>query len=254
MPYENIHVSNSEGITTITLKHPPVNVITIAMMEEIRHALSEIAPANTRVLVLRGAGKCFSAGMDVGEHLPGQFKRMFQAMHELFDQLFSLSIPTLSAVHGMALGGGMELALTTDITYAASGCKFGQPEIKLAVFPPVAAAYYPHLCGSKIAAELVLTGRSFTAEEALTAGLINSVWSDNEFESKLEEAAKTLASYSTPALKAAKRALRIAGGIPFSEALAAAEKIYADEVMTTADAAEGLNSFLEKRSPQWKHR
>lgn len=252
--FQFISVKEIDGKVVLSLNRPPVNILHIAMMAEINLALAGVKSNTTaRVLLIRGEGKCFSAGMDVGDHTADRVEGMMSAMHEMFDRLHAVEIPTVSSVHGSAMGGGLELAAFTDMTFAASGTKLGQPEIKLGVFPPVAVACFADIIGPKLTYEMVLTGRTFSAEEARAMGLVNAVFAPEELEARVDEIVSSLASLSRPVLIATKEALRMSAGRPFFEALSEAESIYMNDVMKTSDAAEGLRSFLEKRPPQWKH-
>ncbi|RMG45047.1 MAG: enoyl-CoA hydratase/isomerase family protein [Acidobacteria bacterium] len=253
--YEFITVARANGRATLSLNRPPLNVLNIPMIEEINRALADLREdATIKVLLIRGEGKCFSAGMDVADHLPETFERMLAVFHRMLEHLAALPIPTVSAVHGAALGGGLELAVFADMTFAAAGAKLGQPEIKLAVFPPLAAAYFPGLIGWKRACDVILTGRTIGAEDAERMGLVTAVFPDDALVARVDEIVRTLAGYSRPVLVATKRAIREAAGRPLFEGLELAERIYRDEVMATEDAVEGLRAFLEKRAPQWKDR
>lgn len=253
--YRFITFYQIDGRAVLTLHHPPLNILTIPMIEEINQILAELrADSEAKVLLLRGEGRCFSAGVDVADHLPEKVEYMLQVVHQMFHHLAALEIPTVSAVHGATLGGGLELAAFTDMTFAAAGATLGQPEIKLGVFPPLAVAYFPSIIGLKHTYDLVLTGRTLSAEDARQLGLITAVFPEEEFATRVDEITRTLARYSRPVLLAAKRALRRAIKLPFTEALASAERIYLEEVMATEDAYEGLVAFLEKRPPQWKDR
>jgi cyclohexa-1,5-dienecarbonyl-CoA hydratase len=253
--YQFISYTQADGRAVLTLNRPPVNVITIPMLEEINRALGELKEdRSAKVLLVRGEGRCFSAGMDVTDHLPDKVEQMLAAFHETIERLLALEIPTVSAVHGATMGGGLELAALTDLTLAAAGAKLGQPEIKLGVFPPLAAAYFPQVLGMKRAYDLILTGRTVTAEEAYQIGLVNAVFADEEFASRTDETVQTLSGYSRPVLIATKRAIRQAVGRPVLDGLASAEWVYLQEVMATEDALEGLTSFIEKRRPKWNDR
>jgi cyclohexa-1,5-dienecarbonyl-CoA hydratase len=154
-------------------------------------------------------------------------------------------------VRGAALGGGCELALVCDLVLAAESATFGLPEIRLGVFPPVAAILLPRLVGARRAADLVLTGRTLSAHEAERAGIASRVVADDEFDAALETLLIELRALSAPALRVAKRALRFAGGSLTSEEIAEAEAIYMNERLKAPDAIEGLEAFLEKRAPRW---
>ena len=242
------------GIANLLLNRPPLNILHLPMLQEINSALKEVASnRSARALLLSGNGKCFSAGMDVSDHLPDKVGLMLELMHKTIRHLVDLEIPTISAVHGSAFGGGLEIAVMTDLTFASSGTKVGQPEIKLGVFPPLAVAYYANLIGYKQTADLVFSGKTYTAEEAVDMGLINAVYPAAEFSARVEDVANNIVSGSKPVLAATKHALRKAQGKDLFHAMETAEKIYMERVMTTADAIEGLKAFMEKRSPQWKH-
>lgn len=252
--YQFVSLRESEGVAVLTLNRPPLNVLNITMMQEISHALAELfANTSARVLLIRGEGKCFSAGMDVGDHMPDKVEGMMKEMHTMFERLAVLEIPTVSSVHGSAMGGGLELAAFTDMMFAASGTKLGVPEIKLGVFPPIAVACFSDMIGPKLTYELVLTGRTFFAEEGLRIGMVNAIYPPEELEARVDDVVRVLSGLSRPVLMATKKALRAVAGMPVFEALHDAERIYFEDVMTTHDAAEGLRSFLEKRQPQWKH-
>lgn len=253
--YDYINLdSSAEGGTTLLLDRPPLNILNLPMLQEIIAALEEVASdRSSRVLLIRGKGKCFSAGMDVADHLPDKVELMLDLMRKTLRHLLDLEIPTISALHGSAMGGGLEIAVMTDLTFAAAGTKLAQPEIKLGVFPPLAVAHYSDLIGYKQTAELVFSGKTYTAEEAAGIGLINAAFPAEEFDARVDEVTRTIASYSRPVLAATKHALRKAQGKELFHALETAEKIYMERVMSTEDAIEGLKSFLEKRSPEWKH-
>jgi cyclohexa-1,5-dienecarbonyl-CoA hydratase len=163
-----------------------------------------------------------------------------------------MSMPTLAAVNGAALGGGMELAIGCDMVLAASGAKFGQPEIKLAVFPPIAAVLLPRLVPPARAMELLLGGDNINADEALRIGLVNRVLSKENFAAELKAFVDPYLTLSRAALLSTRKAIRAASDKPFNAALDAAEEIYLKELMATADAKEGLAAFLEKRKPVWR--
>jgi cyclohexa-1,5-dienecarbonyl-CoA hydratase len=208
----------------------------------------------TRLVIIRGEGRCFSAGMDVGDHMPDKVRAMLDEMHLLLESIANLGIPVISVLHGMALGGGFEIAMMSDFVYAESGCKLGQPEIQLGVFPPAAVAFYPHWFGIRTANDLVLSGRTITPDEALQMGLINDVFNSEDLEKRVQQIAEMLLSRSRAALELAKRALRAMKNKNVWDGLKFAEQIYLEELMKTEDAIEGLNAFLEKRQPEWKHR
>ncbi len=245
-----------DGLARIVIQRAPFNVLDIPTMEEINAALDACAAdPRVKLLTLTGAGeKAFSAGVEVADHTPDKVDRMIEVFHGIFRRLQRLSVPTVALVNGAALGGGMELAIGCDMLVAAAGAKFGQPEIKLAVFPPIAAVLLPRRVPPARAMEIVLGGENFSAEEALAMGLVNRVFPRESFAADAQAFVQPYLQLSTAALRSACKALRAAADLPFEPALQAAETIYLQELMHTADAKEGLNAFLEKRKPVWSHR
>jgi len=153
---------------------------------------------------------------------------------------------------GAALGGGCELALACDMIFARDDLKLGQPEIQLAVFPPVAAALLPRLIGRQRALDLILSGRTIGAAEALRMGLVSRIFSTADFDAGSEAALIEIASRSGPALRLAKRAVLDGADLAFDPALTRAEDLYLHELMPLADVHEGLAAFMEKRAPVWE--
>jgi cyclohexa-1,5-dienecarbonyl-CoA hydratase len=179
---------------------------------------------------------------------------MIRTFHGLCRTLLEFPVPTLARIHGNALGGGCEVALCCDLAVAGASARIGQPEIRLGVFPPVAAVLLPRRAGWHAAAGVVLWGGTFSAEAALQVGLVSEVVPDDRLASRVEELATRAAGLSTASLRLARTALRRgAEGTP-AEALEAVERIYLDQLMPTRDATEGIRSFLEKRTPQWRDR
>ena len=257
MPGENrsIICAIEGGVARITLNQPPLNIIDIPMLEEIHSALARIHSENeAKVLVIDHQGKAFSAGVSIRDHTPDKVSDMIEKFHGMFRLLHSLALPTRALVDGMALGGGCELATFCDMVIASERATFGQPEIKVGVFPPVAAVVFPHLVGRNRALELLLTGDVVDAAEAKALGLINKVFSTQEFHQKADEFIGKLTSLSAPVLKLTKRAVDRGLYANISEAITSVEELYLGELMQTEDAHEGLNAYLEKRKPIWKNK
>lgn len=252
MEYKNIATSTEEGIGTLTLNRPPLNVLNIEMMEEINSALDRFIGAPVlKALVIRAEGKSFSAGVDVGEHTGELCERMIEVFHGMFRRMDEVEAPIIALVHGAALGGGCELATYCDIVLASERAKFGQPEIQVGVFPPIAALKFPELVPVKKALELILTGDVIRAGEAEEIGLVNRVYSPDEFEEETEKFIDKLRGLSAPVVRLTKKAI-YAGVRGEKRALEEIEEIYLGELMETEDANEGLKAFLEKRKPVWK--
>ncbi len=239
-------------VARIALRNAPLNVIDIPMMEELAQALGEIeARSDVSVVVLRGEGKAFSAGVDVGAHAPDRVEAMLLKFHAVIRALVGSKKVTIAAVHGHCLGGGAELAMVCDVAYTTTSAQWGFPEIKLACYPPVACAALTALVGQKRAAELILTGRTISGTEAAEMGLANCAVRDEELATSVERTLQELLKLSPAALAVTKKAIYAWDAMHFDKGLARAEKIYAEELMKTTDAQEGIRAFMEKRPPKW---
>jgi cyclohexa-1,5-dienecarbonyl-CoA hydratase len=249
-----VRVGAAEGVATFTLARPPLNILTIPMMAELGQALDDAAADPTlRAIVLRGEGKAFCAGVAVEDHLGDRVAPMLVAFHRIFRRLDAIGCPTIAVVHGHALGGGAELATFCDVVLAAEGATIGQPEIRLGVFPPVAALHYPRRVGEARALQLLLSGRALSAREAERIGLVDRAVPPAELDAALAEVLGTLTDKSAVVLRLTKEAVRRGRADRFDERLAALEELYTGTLMRTQDAAEGLRAFMEKRAPAWTH-
>lgn len=248
-----VRVEARGAAAEVVLDRPPLNVLDLAALGALAESCAALASrADVRVVVLRSAlAGTFSAGADVADHARDRAPAMLAAMHGAVRALRALPQPTIALVEGRCLGGGCELALCCDLVVAAPHATFGQPEIDLGCFPPVAAALLPRLAG-RHAAELVLLGAPLGAEEALRLGLVSRVAADAAGETA--RIAEALGAKSPTALAAAVRALRAGAQAGFDDALARNERLYLDTVVPSADAEEGVRAFLEKRAPVWSGR
>jgi cyclohexa-1,5-dienecarbonyl-CoA hydratase len=199
-------------------------------------------------------GKCFSAGVDVGEHMGDMAPKMIEAFHGMFRLMNGYEIPTVASVYGSCLGGGCELAVFCDMVIAADDMKLGQPEIQVGVFPPIAAQIMPRIIGRKAAMELILSGKIIGADEALNLGLVNRVVARDTLETETAAFVKPYRKMSAMVLRKTKKALFAGLRDDFEVSLGLIEDIYLQELMTTEDAQEGLKAFLEKRKAEWKNR
>ncbi len=248
---------SSDGVGRLTLKRPPLNVVNITMLREMASALEAAAQDSTlRVLVLRAEGtlRVFSAGVDVADHTADKVGDMIPLFDLVCVALADFPTPTLAVVHGHALGGGCELALCCDLIIAADGANFGQPEIKLATIAPIAALCLPGAIGYRRAAEMLFIGETINAVEAARIGLINRAVPADELDQVAEQYIGKLRGLSAAALRACKRAARLGADGWAAERLPAMEKLYLEDLMSTADAHEGVASFIEKRAPVWRHK
>ncbi len=236
----------------IVLDRPPLNVLTTGMLEELADAVAVASSApETRVLVLTGAGKAFCAGVDVADHTADRVEGMIHAFSRAIRALLDAELPVVAALNGAALGGGLELALACDVVLARPGAKLGQPEIRLGVFPPAAAALLPRRVGLQSALELILTGRTVRAEEAASMGLVTRLLDGDDFDAAVASYTGSLAGLSRPVLRLAKRAVLAGVDRPLPAALEAADGLYLDDLMALHDPHEGLAAFMEKREPVW---
>jgi cyclohexa-1,5-dienecarbonyl-CoA hydratase len=239
-------------VAHITLLNPPLNVIDLPMMQELQQALSETeSHTDISTIVFQGDARAFSAGVDVKAHLPDQIHEMLTSFHAVIRAIVASRKVTLAAVRGACLGGGAELAALCDMVYTARDASWGFPEIKLGCYPPVAAVVLATLIGQKAASELILTGRQFSGDEAAAMGLATRSVAAEELESVVERTLAELRQLSPVALAHAKKAIYAWDAIHFDKGLARAEKIYLDELISTADSHEGIIAFLDKRPPKW---
>jgi cyclohexa-1,5-dienecarbonyl-CoA hydratase len=239
-------------VARIVLRHAPLNVIDIPMMEELAHALAEIETLpEISVIVLSSEGSVFSAGVDVAAHTPDKVEEMLLKFHTVIRAVVASKKVTVAAVRAHCLGGGAELAMVCDIVYTSVAAQWGFPEIKLGCYPPVACAALAALVGHKRAAELVLTGRTISGSEAEAIGLATRAVPEAELVNVVDDALRELLKLSPAALVVTKKAFYAWDAIHFDKGLAKAEKIYLEELMRTADAKEGIRAFMEKREPKW---
>jgi len=250
-------VATRHGRTaTLVLDRPPLNVLDLEALAALREAIGELArDGELAVVFLRGAGgRAFSAGTAVQDHAPERLPAMLAAVREAVVGLREVPAITVAAVAGHCLGGGMELAMACDLVIATEDSRFGQPEVDLGCFPPVAAALYPARLGAGRTLELLATGQPLTAERAAELGLVQRLLPAGGLDDGCARLAAELGNKSAPVLRLIKRAVIAGRDLPFAEAMAAAERLYLDELAPLADMREGVAAFLEKRRPEWRHR
>ena len=254
--FQHIKFKIDDRVARITFARPPLNVFNIAMMREIVDALKECAQQSDLAAIVFDAAadsRAFSAGVAVEEHVPETVFQMLDSFHSVFRMLAQISRPVVALVDGPALGGGCELVAACDIVIAGERARFGQPEIKLGVFPPVAAILLPRIIGAKRARELILLGDMIDADEALRLGLVNYVVPATDLDPKLQSVLAKLRDLSASSLAMTRMALDL-GERDFQTVLADVENLYLSELMKTQDAYEGVRSFIEKRKPEWRNR
>jgi len=251
-----LNTEKKPRVTCIAIEHPPINVLGIQLLRELDQELSACAADSTiDVVVLRGAGtRAFSAGMDIRDHTRDKVPEMLDIVHSVIRKLLALPQVTIAAVRGVCFGGGCELASCCDLVVASEDSSFATPEIQVGCYPPVALARFSTLIGYHRAAEMILTGRRYTAGEALGLGLINRVIAQDQFDSGVASLLEELLSKSGSVLRIALKGLRELSLRDFYAALSRSEEIYCRELLNTEDVDEGVRAFLEKRKPIWKHR
>ena len=255
--YQHIRLNVEDRVARVTLARLPLNVFNIAMMQEITVALEECVAQRELVAIVFEAAPdahAFSAGVAVEEHVAETIFQMLESFHAIFRTLEQLARPVIAVVDGAALGGGCELVAACDIVIASDRARFGQPEIKLGVFPPVACVLLPFVIGDKRARELILTGELIGASEAARLGLVNHLVPGNQLQQKTQEILAKLRELSAASLEATRRALDLGRGRSLDAALAEVENMYLHELMKTDDANEGIRAFMEKRKPVWRGR
>jgi len=244
-----------DDVAFLTLNAPPLNVLTAAMMLELATALERTqADRSLKAIALLAEGKAFSAGADVGEHRPEQAPEMIAGFSQLFAALGASELPLVMAVDGAALGAGFELALMADILLATDRASFGQPEIRLGFFAPVAVAWLAARVGPARSLEITCTGRTYSAAEMLGMGLVSRVVSPDDLAAALDSVLKDLRRASPVVMRMNTRLTRELTGRPFEQARREAERVFLGELMATEDVREGIASFYEKRRPEWKNR
>lgn len=252
-----VEFTYNNSVARIILDDGKGNVLDSVMMRELSELLNSFKEKNDlKIITFEGAGKHFSFGASVEEHKKENAPKMLKEFHQLFYTIADLAIPTMAKISGQCLGGGLELALVCNFLFADQSAKLGQPEILLGVFPPPASLILPLKIGNAKAEELILTGKSISAEEGKAIGLINEVFENkDELEKGSDEwIANNILNKSASSLRHTVKASRTTFNHLLRKMLPAVEEMYLKELMETDDANEGINSFLEKRKPTWKNR
>jgi len=250
-----LRIDDEGKVVSVVLNRPPLNVMNIAMMQEMNAAFAQLLHhPKAIVLLVKAEGKAFSAGVDVADHTADKVGTMMKEFHRIFELMNQFTIPVVAVVDGAALGGGCELAVFCDMIIASERAKFAQPEIKVGVFPPIAAVIFPRLIGRNRTLEWLMNGETISAREAEQIGLVNKVFPIDGFADHVKTFVSKLTAQSKVVIEMTKKAVDSSLRRPVMEALGDAEKIYLNEMMKTEDANEGLKAFLEKRQPVWRNK
>jgi cyclohexa-1,5-dienecarbonyl-CoA hydratase len=245
---------HSGQIERIVLDRPRGNVLDLEMLSAIRDRLQEISadPGPCKLLVFEGAGSHFSFGASVEEHLPNKVGRLLPAFHGIFWDLERLSIPTAAVVRGQCLGGGFELALWCGMVFCDFSARFGVPEVKLGVFPPLASIALPWRITGARSTQLILSGESIEGPAAVAIGIADRCTDDPE--SALQAwFTQNLDGKSAVAVRTAWRASRRLLADALRNDLTSLESLYLKDLMSHADPIEGISAFVERRPPVWRN-
>jgi cyclohexa-1,5-dienecarbonyl-CoA hydratase len=242
------------ALLRLRLAKPKANLIDAAMIGALSNVFDSYrSNSNLLAALVDHEGPHFSFGASVEEHLPAQCERMLKSLHALLGAMLEWPRPILIAIRGQCLGGGLEFAAAGNLLFAAPDAQLGQPEMKLGVFAPAASVLLPLRIGQARAEDLLLSGRSISALQAAAWGLVNEV-ADDPAAFALSYFENHLSGKSAASLAHAVRAARE----PFAELARArlddVEALYLEKLMSTRDANEGLQAFIEKRQPKWEHR
>ena len=253
--FQFVKVKIDGEVARITLDRPDHNLLNERMLAELAAAINTLGErSQIKLMILDSAGKTFCGGIELGEYTQRRVFQLLDAFHGAFAAMLDTSKPLLVVVNGPAFGGGAELAALGDLVIATPKAKFAQPEIKLGVFPPLAAAVLPSILGPKQALELVLTGEAMSAERARELGLVNWLVPEEELENKIAEVSAKVTAQSGPVLTMAKKAILGSLGLPLRDGVRNSMKVFLNELAELEDSQEGLRALVEKRAPKWKNR
>jgi len=257
MNYKTIQLAYDSGVATITLNRPDRrNAISFELIDDLLRALKEVEASDAIVLIVTGAGKAFSAGMDLDDlkaligRTPDENLQDSQTMVRMFRTLYEFPKVTIAAVNGPAIAGGIGLALLCDFTLAVPEAKFGYTEVRIGFVPAIVSTFLLRQTGEKHARDLLLTGRIIGAEEAARMGLVNEIVAPENLMARARELAALLMENSPASLRATKKLLNDHARAELDTQIEAAVRENA-AIRTTADFREGITSFLEKRKPVW---
>lgn len=252
---EDITIERDGNVGRLVIDLPPMNMLSDSAIAELESKYETLDDEQeTKAIILSSTGdRAFCAGVAVEDHLGDKLSGMIEAFGALFETFRGGETPIIAAADGRALGGGCELVAGCDMAVASADAVFGQPEINLGTFPPVAAALFPELMSEAAAFELVMTGDNVGAERARDLGIVNRVVEPEAVDEEAAELASSFVDKSGPVVGMAKQAFYdVADKESFAEALEAADE-HSIEITSTEDGQEGLTAFLEDRQPEWSY-
>ena len=254
MPDQFIESTYADGVATIILDRPPQNFMNIEMMEQLNSALLAMREHHElKVLVIRGNGDAFCGGVDLADHTRDKVSRMLQMFHRIFETMRLVDVIAIAAVDGPALGGGFELAIGCNLVLASESAVFGLPQVKMGLFPPLAAVVLPRAGLRRKAMEWILTGDEISSSELQQFGIVNRVFPDAEFDEHLGQFVEKLTAKSGPVLQLAKRAQLESYYATYEEGLYKVENSYLRDLMSLEDSQEGIEAARKGREPKWRN-
>lgn len=255
MIYRYLRLNIQPPVATIYLDRAPDNLLSIDMMEEINNALQTIRRnPSVSVVVLRGADRVFSKGIDLADHTRDRIQRLVQVYARIFETIRLMDVIAVAAVEGEALGAGFELCLGCNLVVASAEATFALPEVEHGIIPMIACIVLPRVVPRRRAMEWILTGNAIDVHQLHADGLVNRVFPTGGFEEGLDGFVEELTSKSAPVLQFAKRAQSEAYYSTYEEALYKVQGMYLRDLVELEDVQEGVRAYLEGRPPTWRHR
>ncbi len=252
MNMNEVSIVRRDHVAELTISRPPNNLISLQLARKLNESLIDLSRnKDLKCVVLRGASGVFSSGVNIEDMVPEHVGEMMVELDKLFDNLNMSDVITIAAVNGEALGTGCEIALFCDLCVASARSSFGQPEVDYSLFPPVATALLPRLCGRNRALELLVTGDPIDAQTAKQIGIINAVYPTAEFDDHLHVLLRRIIRHSHVALRCVKRSVDSGLYEPVTRAVKISEDIFLNDLMTTVDAREGVNAVLQGRQAKF---
>lgn len=249
--------SEEDGVEILVLNHPPVNALSTGLIADLDARVGELrTDPKVRAVVLTGEGQYFSAGADVKEMATLDLSTAPEVARKglaVYGRLAALPVPVIAAINGLALGGGLELALACDLRLAGESAKLGAPEVTLGLIPAYGGTQrLPRLVGVAKAKELIFTGAMISAAEALKIGLVNKTVPAGQELRAARDLAHTIAQRAPKAVQAAKRSIMEGMELPLAKGIENETRLFETEVMNSEDLGEGIAAFVERRPPKFK--